>query len=63
MAENTFKVTIITTDSTVNDNDKITMLDKHHAGGQMGIIATNLTYTSYHEISTDRINTTDEPTQ
>ena len=42
MAENTFKVTIITPDGTVYDNDKVTMLVMNTAGGQMGIMANHV---------------------
>ena len=55
MAENTFKVTIITPDGTVYDNDKVTMLIMNTAGGQMGIMANHVPLIAALEISTVRI--------
>lgn len=55
MAENTFKVTIITPDGTVYDNDKVTMLVMNTAGGQMGIMANHVPLIAVLEISTVRI--------
>ena len=55
MAENTFKVTIITPDGTVYDNDKVTMLVMNTAGGQMGIMANHVPLIAALEISTVRI--------
>ncbi|MQB94327.1 F0F1 ATP synthase subunit epsilon [Lactobacillus reuteri] len=55
MAENTFKVTIITPDGTVYDNDKVTMLVMNTAGGQMGIMANHVPLITALEISTVRI--------
>ena len=55
MAENTFKVTIITPDGTVDDNDKVTMLVMNTDGGQMGIMANHVPLIAVLEISTVRI--------
>jgi len=55
MAENTFKVTIITPDGTVYDNEKVTMLVMNTAGGQMGIMANHVPLIAALEISTVRI--------
>lgn len=42
MADTKFKVTIITPDGTVYDNDTATMLIMNTAGGQMGIMANHV---------------------
>lgn len=55
MAENTFKVTIITPDGTVYDNDQVTMLIMNTSGGQMGIMANHVPLLAALEISTVRI--------
>ena len=39
MADTKFKVTIITPDGTVYDNDNATMVIMNTSGGQMGIMA------------------------
>lgn len=55
MADSKFKVTIITPDGTVYDNDKATMLIMNTAGGQMGIMANHVPLVAALEISTVRI--------
>lgn len=59
MAENTFKVTIITPDGTVYDNDQVTMLIMNTSGGQMGIMANHVPLLAALEISTVRIKQVD----
>lgn len=55
MADSKFKVTIITPDGTVYDNDNATMLIMNTAGGQMGIMANHVPLIAALEISTVRI--------
>lgn len=55
MADSKFKVTIITPDGTVYDNDKATMVIMNTAGGQMGIMANHVPLIAALEISTVRI--------
>lgn len=55
MADSQFKVTIITPDGTVYDNDKVTMLVMNTSGGQMGIMANHVPLIAALEISTVRI--------
>ena len=55
MADSKFKVTIITPDGTVYDNDNATMVVMNTAGGQMGIMATHVPLVAALEISTVRI--------
>ena len=42
MADSKFKVTIITPDGTVYDNDEATMIVMNTAGGQMGVMANHV---------------------
>ncbi|MDM8331204.1 MULTISPECIES: F0F1 ATP synthase subunit epsilon [Limosilactobacillus] len=55
MADSKFKVTIITPDGTVYDNDNATMVIMNTAGGQMGIMANHVPLLAALEISTVRI--------
>ena len=55
MADSKFKVTIITPDGTVYDNDNATMIIMNTAGGQMGIMANHVPLVAALEISTVRI--------
>ena len=55
MADSKFKVTIITPDGTVYDNDKATMLIMNTAGGQMGIMANHVPLLASLEISVVRV--------
>lgn len=55
MADSKFKVTIITPDGTVYDNDNATMVIMNTAGGQMGIMANHVPLVAALEISTVRI--------
>ncbi|MEE6635926.1 F0F1 ATP synthase subunit epsilon [Limosilactobacillus pontis] len=55
MADSKFKVTIITPDGTVYDNDNATMVIMNTAGGQMGIMANHVPLIAALEISTVRI--------
>ena len=55
MADSKFKVTIITPDGTVYDNDNATMVVMNTAGGQMGIMANHVPLVAALEISTVRI--------
>lgn len=55
MADSKFKVTIITPDGTVYDNDNATMVIMDTAGGQMGIMANHVPLIAALEISTVRI--------
>lgn len=55
MADSQFKVTIITPDGTVYDNDKVTMLVMNTSGGQMGVMANHVPLIAALEISTVRI--------
>lgn len=55
MADSKFKVTIITPDGTVYDNDNATMVIMNTAGGQMGIMANHVPLVATLEISTVRI--------
>ena len=55
MADSKFKVTIITPDGTVYDNDNATMLVMNTSGGQMGIMANHVPLIAALEISTVRI--------
>lgn len=55
MAGSKFKVTIITPDGTVYDNDNATMVIMNTAGGQMGIMANHVPLVAALEISTVRI--------
>lgn len=55
MADSKFKVTIITPDGTVYDNDNATMVIMNTAGGQMGIMANHVPLIATLEISTVRI--------
>ncbi|WP_076461097.1 F0F1 ATP synthase subunit epsilon [Limosilactobacillus caccae] len=55
MADSQFKVTIITPDGTVYDNDAVTMLVMNTSGGQMGIMANHVPLIAALEISTVRI--------
>ena len=55
MADSKFKVTIITPDGTVYDNDNATMVMMNTGGGQMGIMANQVPLLAALEISTVRI--------
>ena len=55
MADSKFKVTIITPDGTVYDNDNATMIIMNTSGGQMGIMANHVPLIAALEISTVRI--------
>lgn len=55
MADSKFKVTIITPDGTVYDNDSATMIVMNTAGGQMGIMANHVPVVAALEISVVRI--------
>lgn len=55
MADSKFKVTIITPDGTVYDNDNATMVIMNTAGGQMGIMANHVPLIAALEISTVHI--------
>lgn len=55
MADSKFKVTIITPDGTVYDNDEATMLVMNTSGGQMGIMANHVPLIAALEISTVRV--------
>ncbi|WP_288635607.1 F0F1 ATP synthase subunit epsilon [Limosilactobacillus oris] len=55
MADSKFKVTIITPDGTVYNNDEATMIVMNTAGGQMGIMANHVPLLASLEISVVRI--------
>ena len=55
MADSKFKVTIITPDGTVYDNDNATMIIMNTSSGQMGIMANHVPLIAALEISTVRI--------
>ena len=55
MADSKFKVTIITPDGTVYNNDEATMLILNTSGGQMGIMANHVPLLASLEISVVRI--------
>lgn len=55
MADSQFKVTIITPDGTVYDNDNATMIVMNTSGGQMGIMANHVPVVAVLEISVVRI--------
>lgn len=56
MADTKFKVTIITPDGTVYDNDEATMIIMNTSGGQMGIMANHVPVLASLEISQLRIH-------
>lgn len=55
MADSKFKVTIITPDGTVYDNDEATMIVMNTAGGQMGIMANHVPLIASLKISVVRV--------
>lgn len=55
MADSKFKVTIITPDGTVYNNDEATMIVMNTAGGQMGIMANHVPLIASLEISVVRV--------
>ncbi|MGM9892063.1 F0F1 ATP synthase subunit epsilon [Limosilactobacillus sp.] len=59
MADSKFKVTIITPDGTVYDNDQATMLIMNTAGGQMGVMANHVPLIASLEISVVRVKHAD----
>lgn len=56
MADTKFKVTIITPDGTVYDNNEATMIIMNTSGGQMGIMANHVPVLASLEISQLRIH-------
>ena len=56
MADTKFKVTIITPDGTVYDNDNATMVIMNTSGGQMGIMAKHVPVLASLTISSYELN-------